>query len=63
MNTHTQFEVALETNPGKEHVRHRNPDSVPKGASVNERMQPLNTVRSCVPDHRTFETFIGGAGI
>ena len=63
MNASPIREVTIETNPGKEHVRHRNPDSVPEGASFNEQMQSLNTVRSYVLDHRTFETFIGGAGI
>jgi hypothetical protein len=63
MNAPAHCEVAIETDQGQQHFRHLNPDTALERASFYEPMQPLNTVRPYVYDGRTFETFIGGAGI
>ena len=63
MNALTHLEAPMVPDQGKKHFRKLNPDTVPEGASFNEPMQPPSALRPHVPDGRTFETFIGGAGI
>jgi hypothetical protein len=63
MNALTHSEIAIATEQGKEPFRHLNPDTAPEGTSINEPMEPPNTLRLYFLDECTFKTFIGGAGI
>jgi hypothetical protein len=63
MNAHAHTEPVIETEQGKKPFRHPNPDNALEGVSFHEPRQPRSTVQPYVFDNRTFESFIGGAGI
>jgi hypothetical protein len=63
MNAPAHCEVAIETDQDRKHFRHLNPDTVAERAPFPEPIQPPSTVQPDIIDVRTFETFIGGAGI
>ena len=63
MNLHKHVEVAITTDPGKEHPRNRDRDTVPQKAPFNEQLGPSSKVWFKVRDDLNFEAFVDGEGI